>query len=126
MNYVIQQGWTFYWGTSEWSAKDVIEACEIADRLGLIRPVRCDPSSGRQACLRKSLTSMFSRSACIDPPQAYDQTQYNLLERSRVEFEYSVLYQKYGYGFTTWSPLASGVLTGKYSKGIPEVRTEHA
>jgi aryl-alcohol dehydrogenase-like predicted oxidoreductase len=40
MNYVIQQGWAFYWGTSEWSAKDIIEACEVADRLGLIRPVR--------------------------------------------------------------------------------------
>jgi aryl-alcohol dehydrogenase-like predicted oxidoreductase len=37
---VIEQGWAFYWGTSEWSAKDIIEACEIADRLGLIRPVR--------------------------------------------------------------------------------------
>jgi aryl-alcohol dehydrogenase-like predicted oxidoreductase len=39
MNFVIDQGWAFYWGTSEWSANDIIEACEIADRLGLIRPV---------------------------------------------------------------------------------------
>ncbi|KAE9168733.1 hypothetical protein PF002_g29873 [Phytophthora fragariae] len=38
MNYVIEQGWAFYWGTSEWTAKEIIEACEIADRLGLIRP----------------------------------------------------------------------------------------
>lgn len=39
MNYAIKCGWAFYWGTSEWSARDVIEACEIADRLRLIRPV---------------------------------------------------------------------------------------
>jgi aryl-alcohol dehydrogenase-like predicted oxidoreductase len=40
MNYVIDQGWAFYWGTSEWTSAQVIEACEVADRLGLIRPVR--------------------------------------------------------------------------------------
>ncbi|KUF76827.1 voltage-gated potassium channel subunit beta [Phytophthora nicotianae] len=39
MNYVINQGWAFYWGTSQWSAAEIIEACEIADRLGLIRPI---------------------------------------------------------------------------------------
>ncbi|KAG2522455.1 hypothetical protein BBO99_00006070 [Phytophthora kernoviae] len=89
MNYVIERGWAFYWGTSEWSACDIIEACEIADRLGLIRP-------------------------------AFDQPQYHMLERSRVELDYDILYKKYGYGLTTWSPLAFGILTGKYSKGIPE------
>lgn len=45
MNYVIEQGWAFYWGTSEWSAAAIIEACEIADRLGLIRPVRINNTS---------------------------------------------------------------------------------
>ncbi|KAG6591043.1 voltage-gated potassium channel subunit beta [Phytophthora cinnamomi] len=39
MNYVIQQGWAFYWGTSEWNASDIVEACDVADRLGLIRPI---------------------------------------------------------------------------------------
>ncbi|KAG7380965.1 Voltage-gated potassium channel subunit beta-2 [Phytophthora boehmeriae] len=39
MNFVIEQGWAFYWGTSEWSAADIVEACDIADRLGLIRPI---------------------------------------------------------------------------------------
>ncbi|KAG2847651.1 hypothetical protein PC118_g12339 [Phytophthora cactorum] len=39
MNFVIQQGWAYYWGTSEWLASDIQEACEIADRLGLIRPI---------------------------------------------------------------------------------------
>jgi voltage-dependent potassium channel beta subunit len=39
MNFVIEQGWAFYWGTSEWLASDIAEACEIADRLGLIRPI---------------------------------------------------------------------------------------
>ncbi|KAI9993459.1 hypothetical protein PInf_015541 [Phytophthora infestans] len=39
MNFVINQGWAFYWGTSQWSAAEIIEACEIADRLGLVRPI---------------------------------------------------------------------------------------
>jgi len=48
-----------------------------------------------------------------------EQPQYNLLRRERVEKEYSRLYQEIGLGLTTWSPLASGVLTGKYNNGIP-------
>ncbi|KAG3079502.1 putative voltage-gated potassium channel subunit beta [Phytophthora idaei] len=39
MNYIIEKGWAFYWGTSNWSVSEIIEACEIADRLGLIRPI---------------------------------------------------------------------------------------
>ncbi|RLN64632.1 hypothetical protein BBJ28_00014192, partial [Nothophytophthora sp. Chile5] len=39
MNFVIQQGWALYWGTSQWLAADILEACEVAERLGLIRPV---------------------------------------------------------------------------------------
>jgi voltage-dependent potassium channel beta subunit len=49
-----------------------------------------------------------------------EQAQYNLLHRARVEREYSRLYEDCGLGMTTWSPLASGVLTGKYLNGIPE------
>lgn len=40
MNYVIEQGWAFYWGTSQWTSYEISQAFEIADRLGLIRPVR--------------------------------------------------------------------------------------
>jgi len=89
MNFVIDQGWAFYWGTSEWNAADIIEACEIADRLGLIRPV-------------------------------VEQPQYNILERSRVDFDLASLYKKYKLGLTVWSPLSMGILTGKYSAGKPE------
>jgi voltage-dependent potassium channel beta subunit len=49
-----------------------------------------------------------------------EQPQYNLLTRRRVEKEYRRLYDDLGYGLTTWSPLASGLLTGKYLDGIPE------
>jgi voltage-dependent potassium channel beta subunit len=49
-----------------------------------------------------------------------EQPQYNLLHRARVEFEYARLYQDIGLGLTTWSPLGSGVLTGKYFDGMPE------
>ena len=48
-----------------------------------------------------------------------EQPQYNLFHRRRVEKEYARLYEDLGFGLTTWSPLASGVLTGKYREGIP-------
>lgn len=49
-----------------------------------------------------------------------EQPQYNLLHRERVEREYASLYRDFGMGTTVWSPLASGLLTGKYNDGIPE------
>ena len=49
-----------------------------------------------------------------------EQPQYNLFHRQRVEQEYSRLYEDIGLGLTTWSPLASGLLTGKYKNGVPE------
>jgi len=49
-----------------------------------------------------------------------EQPQYNLFHRDRAEKEYARLYQDYGLGTTTWSPLASGLLTGKYNEGIPQ------
>jgi voltage-dependent potassium channel beta subunit len=49
-----------------------------------------------------------------------EQPQYNLLWRDRVEKEYAPLYDSIGLGLTTWSPLGSGLLTGKYLDGIPE------
>jgi voltage-dependent potassium channel beta subunit len=49
-----------------------------------------------------------------------EQPQYNLLWRDRVEKEYAPLYDSIGLGLTTWSPLASGLLTGKYLDGVPE------
>jgi voltage-dependent potassium channel beta subunit len=49
-----------------------------------------------------------------------EQPQYNILERRRVEREYARLYDDIGLGLTTWSPLASGLLSGKYIDGIPE------
>lgn len=49
-----------------------------------------------------------------------EQPQYNLFHREKVETEFARLYEDIGLGLTVWSPLASGVLTGKYLKGIPE------
>jgi aryl-alcohol dehydrogenase-like predicted oxidoreductase len=48
-----------------------------------------------------------------------EQPQYNLLHRDRVEREYARLYRDIGLGTTVWSPLASGLLTGKYNDGVP-------
>ncbi|MGL1935997.1 MAG: aldo/keto reductase [Fibrobacterales bacterium] len=89
MNWCIEKGYAFYWGTSEWTAKEIQEAIDICDRLGLIRPTM-------------------------------EQPQYNMLVRDKVEREFAPLYAKYGLGTTIWSPLASGVLTGKYNDGIPK------
>lgn len=87
-DHVVNRGWSFYWGTSEWSAAQIAEAQGIAARLGLIPPV------------------------CEQP-------QYSMLHRTRVEAEYAPLYTSaYGLGTTIWSPLASGLLTGKYTKDV--------
>lgn len=52
-------------------------------------------------------------------PPVMEQPQYNLLHRERVEVEYAPLYDEFGMGTTTWSPLASGLLSGKYNDGVP-------
>lgn len=89
MNYLIDQGMAFYWGTSEWSAAQITEAYSIARQYDLI-------------------------------PPTMEQPQYNMFNRVKVEHEYSHLYQELGLGTTIWSPLASGLLTGKYNSGIPQ------
>ena len=89
MHNIIEWGKALYWGTSEWSAAEIVSAIEIAERHHLHKPI-------------------------------VEQPEYNLFERKRFSNEYVRVYKEYGYGSTTWSPLASGLLTGKYSKGIPE------
>ena len=88
MHDMITAGKALYWGTSEWSAAEIMAAWQIADRHHLHKPVM-------------------------------EQPQYNLLHRERVEEEYARLYGDIGLGTTIWSPLASGLLTGKYNDGIP-------
>jgi len=53
-------------------------------------------------------------------PPVMEQPQYNLFHRARVEREYAPLYRRFGLGTTIWSPLASGLLTGKYNRGVPK------
>lgn len=59
-----------------------------------------------------------ARAYNLQPP-TMEQPQYNLFHRHRVETEYAPLYERYGLGTTIWSPLASGMLTGKYNFGKP-------
>lgn len=61
----------------------------------------------------------FARQEHLRPP-LMEQPQYNMFHRDRVEKEYGPLYKDIGLGTTIWSPLASGLLTGKYNDGIPE------
>jgi voltage-dependent potassium channel beta subunit len=60
-----------------------------------------------------------ARDLRITPP-TMEQPQYNLFERQKVEGDYLPLYDTFGLGTTIWSPLASGILTGKYANGIPK------
>ncbi len=89
MNIFIQQGKILYWGTSEWTAAQIVEAVGLARQHHLIPPV-------------------------------VEQPQYNMLHRRRVEMELAPVARRFGIGLTTWSPLYSGILTGKYNDGIPE------
>ena len=89
MDIVIRQGKAFYWGTSEWSAAEIMRADAIARQYGLT-------------------------------PPTMEQPQYNMFSRDRFEREYAPLYKELGYGTTIFSPLASGLLTGKYNDGIPQ------
>lgn len=89
MNILIQQGKILYWGTSEWSAAEIMEAHRVAAAFKLIGP-------------------------------SVEQPQYNLLERNKMEYEFLMIFKTVGMGTTIWSPLASGLLTGKYNDGIPE------
>ncbi|HET6726255.1 MAG TPA: aldo/keto reductase [Gammaproteobacteria bacterium] len=61
----------------------------------------------------------LAREHCLTPP-TMEQPEYNLFTRDRVEKEYAALYREYGLGTTIWSPLKSGLLTGKYNHGIPD------
>ncbi len=84
MHNLIQQGKILYWGTSEWSAQEIMEAHMVAEKYNLIGPTM-------------------------------EQPQYNMLIRRKVEVEFSQIYKSVGLGTTIWSPLASGLLTGKYN-----------
>lgn len=85
MHNLITQGKILYWGTSEWSAQEIMEAHMVAKQYNLIGPTM-------------------------------EQPQYNMLHRQKVEVEFSQIYKTIGLGTTIWSPLASGVLTGKYNQ----------
>jgi voltage-dependent potassium channel beta subunit len=89
MTDLIRQGKVMYWGTSEWTAQELMEAYSVARQHGLV-------------------------------PPTMEQPQYNMFHRERFEVEYNRLYTEIGLGTTIWSPLASGILTGKYNDGIPD------
>ncbi len=89
MTDLIHQGKILYWGTSEWTAQQIMEAYGIARQYGLI-------------------------------PPTMEQPEYNMFRRDKVESDFRRLYTEIGLGTTIWSPLASGILTGKYNGIVPE------
>jgi len=88
MDIIVKQGKAFYWGTSEWSAAEIMRADTIARQYNLT-------------------------------PPSMEQPEYNMFRREKLEKEYLPLFKELGYGTTIFSPLASGLLSGKYAKGIP-------
>ena len=89
MHQLIMQGKILYWGTSEWSAQEIMEAHMFAKQNHLIGPV-------------------------------VEQPEYNMFTRHKIEVEFSQIYKTVGLGTTIWSPLASGILSGKYNKDFPD------
>jgi voltage-dependent potassium channel beta subunit len=89
MHHLIEQGKVLYWGTSEWSGVEIMEAHRVAAQYNLIGP-------------------------------SVEQPQYNLFERAKMENEFLMIFRTVGMGTTIWSPLASGLLSGKYNEGIPQ------
>jgi voltage-dependent potassium channel beta subunit len=89
MDNLIRQGKVLYWGTSEWSASEIMEAHLVAKQNHLIAPVM-------------------------------EQSQYNMFTRQKLEMDYLHLFKYHGMGTTIWSPLGSGILSGKYLDGFPK------
>jgi len=88
MHQLVMQGKILYWGTSEWSAQEIMEAHMFAKHNHLIGPI-------------------------------VEQPEYNMFCRNKIEVEYSQMYKTVGLGTTVWSPLASGILSGKYNDSFP-------
>jgi len=89
MDDLVHSGKVLYWGTSEWPAEKIEEACQLAEKYH-----------------------------CIPP--AVEQPEYHLLKRAKVEREIQPMTRSFGMGLTSFSPLAMGMLSGKYDRGIPE------
>jgi voltage-dependent potassium channel beta subunit len=89
MHQLIQSGKALYWGTSEWSALEIMQAHYFAEKNHLVPPVM-------------------------------EQPQYNMLWREKIENEFLLLFRDFGMGTTIWSPLASGLLSGKYNDANPK------
>ncbi|PCH42372.1 Aldo/keto reductase [Wolfiporia cocos MD-104 SS10] len=107
-NFVIDQGWAFYWATSMWSAQEIEEAHHVASKLGLSGPIA-------EQCRHQYVPHLAARLH-----MSFNVMQTcSMLSRDRPEGEYAPLYRKYGLGTTVYSALAGGLLTGKYTNGIP-------
>ncbi|KAI2653674.1 Voltage-gated potassium channel subunit beta-1 [Labeo rohita] len=145
MTYVINQGMSMYWGTSRWTAMEIM-ATFVMRNLGLIQRVTLQSTAFQEAY---SVARQFN----LIPPVC-EQAEYHLFQREKVEVQLPELYHKIGrcqsiiiysvnlsecdtllilainmtlillgtvgVGAMTWSPLACGIITGKYENGIPE------
>lgn len=89
MNWLIENGYAFYWATSGWTASQIMESYKICEKLRMIKPIG-------------------------------EQCHYNMFSRSPMEDDYNDLIKKYKMGIAVYSPLESGILTGKYINEVPK------
>jgi voltage-dependent potassium channel beta subunit len=83
VNYLIEKGLVFYWGTSQWSADRIKQAHEVCEKRNLIKPIA-------------------------------EQTQYNMIDREKIEYEFRDLFKNNKLGISVWGVLYNGILSGKY------------
>lgn len=83
VNYLINKGKVFYWGTSQWTADRIKQAHEVCTKINLIKPI-------------------------------IEQTQYNMLEREKIEYEFRDLFKNNKLGISVWGALYSGILSGQF------------
>ncbi|KAF7288793.1 Aldo-ket-red domain-containing protein [Mycena indigotica] len=105
-NYVIDQGWAFYWGTSQW------RRTRSRSRIVSVYLSRDLPSLTRS-------TDVATRLNLIAPDRSSASTNDSMFHRERPEKEYAPLYAKYGLGTTAFSALQGGLLTGKTARAPP-------
>ena len=94
MSWLVKKGLCYYWGTSDWTPGQIMEAIKICNKLKLEKPV-------------------------------VDQCHYNMFTRDNVENKFIDLIKNYKYGLACFSPLESGILTGKYINEIPKDSRAH-
>ncbi|MBN3278274.1 KCAB2 protein, partial [Polyodon spathula] len=103
MTHVINQGMAMYWGTSRWSSMEIMATPSLIAAVPIF--------------LLQEAYSVARQFNQIPP--ICEQAEYHMFQREKVEVQLPELFHKIGVGAMTWSPLACGIISGKYDSGVP-------